>query len=67
METTLKISGMSCEMCVRHVTNALQNIPGVTKADVDLQSGTALVEHQNASIEAMRNAVAEEGYEAQTT
>ena len=29
METTLKVDGMTCEMCMKHVTSALQNVPGV--------------------------------------
>jgi len=29
VEATLKIEGMTCEHCVRHVTDALNEIPGV--------------------------------------
>jgi len=29
MEATLKIEGMTCEHCVHHVTEALNEIPGV--------------------------------------
>jgi mercuric reductase len=64
METRLKINGMNCEACAAHVTNALQKVAGVTRADVDLQTASAIVEHEGTSTEALQNAVAEEGYEA---
>ncbi|MBV9470896.1 MAG: heavy-metal-associated domain-containing protein, partial [Abitibacteriaceae bacterium] len=45
METTqLKITGMSCDVCVQHVTKALQNVPGVQQVQVNLQAGTATVQ-----------------------
>lgn len=66
METTLKVTGMSCGACVGHVTKALQGVPGVKLAAVDLTSGTAIVKHdESASSEAMVQAVVEEGYQAQ--
>lgn len=65
METVLKVDGMTCEMCVKHVTNALQNVAGVQKAEVDLHAGQARIEHENAAPDALIEAVREEGYEAQ--
>jgi len=66
METTLKVTGMSCGACVGHVTRALQSVPGVKLAAVDLNSGTAVVKHdESAQPEAMVQAVTEEGYHAQ--
>jgi copper chaperone CopZ len=64
MKTTLKIEGMSCEHCVRHVTGALEGLPGVKKALVSLKEGTAVVDHEEAvGLEAMKFAVDEAGYE----
>ena len=65
METKLKVQGMTCEMCVKHVTSALQSVDGVKKAEVDLHAGQARVEHENAAPGALIDAVQEEGYEAQ--
>jgi copper chaperone len=65
MKTALKINGMTCEMCVRHVTQALQNVPGVVQADVNLQEGRAVVESDDVAADALVSAVVEEGYEAQ--
>lgn len=39
---TLAVTGMHCEHCVRHVTEALNAVKGV-KAKVDLASGRAVV------------------------
>lgn len=35
----LEVQGMSCGACVKHVTQALQTIAGVSGVEVDLQSG----------------------------
>lgn len=60
----LKITGMSCDHCVRATTKALQNVPGVEKVDVTLNPGSAVVQG-HADPEALIAAVKEEGYEAE--
>lgn len=60
----LSISGMTCPNCVRHVLEALLAVPGVTGADVDLESGSARITHDGADVQALMDAVVEEGYEA---
>jgi copper chaperone CopZ len=66
METILKITGMSCGACVKHVTQALQSVPGVKLAAVELNSGKAIVKHdEGADSQAMIEAVVEAGYGAQ--
>jgi copper chaperone CopZ len=42
--TRLRIEGMGCNGCVSSVCAALQAVPGVTRAEVDLARGTAEVE-----------------------
>lgn len=66
MTTKLKISGMTCGNCVKHVTQALQAVPGVERVSVDLESGTAEVDG-DASNEQLKAAVEEEGYELEGT
>src|SRR5262249_14675585 len=39
--TELRVAGMSCGNCARHVTDALQRVPGVHSATVDLAGGRA--------------------------
>jgi len=64
MSTELNISGMTCGHCQTAVTKALKNVPGVKNAQVDLQTGTALIEGQ-VDPQALVAAVTEEGYSAQ--
>jgi Cu+-exporting ATPase len=35
------VTGMTCQNCVRHVSQALNALPGVRSVQVDLDSGTA--------------------------
>jgi copper ion binding protein len=64
MKTTLKIEGMSCEHCVKHLTGALEGIAGVSSASVSLQNKNAVVEHGDAvTLNVMKAAVEEAGYE----
>lgn len=35
----IKVKGMSCGHCAAAVTKALQNLPGVSEVQVDLDSG----------------------------
>ncbi|MEJ2630321.1 MAG: cation transporter [Acidihalobacter sp.] len=60
----LKITGMSCEHCVRAATKALEGVPGVQSAEVTLTPGGAVV-HGEADVAALIAAVQEEGYEAE--
>ncbi|MDR2369859.1 MAG: cation transporter [Treponema sp.] len=63
MKTTLNIEGMSCEHCVRHVTEALEGMAGVASAKVNLKKKSALVNHkETVTLEAMKAAVEEAGY-----
>jgi copper chaperone len=65
--TVLKVSGMSCGHCVRAVTDAIQGVDGVTRADVDLAQGRATVEFDAARTtpRELAAAVADEGYSAE--
>ena len=64
MKTTLKISGMTCQNCVKHVQNALNSVTGVEKATVDLTAGIAVVSGQVNEIELI-DAVRDQGYAAE--
>jgi copper ion binding protein len=64
MKTILAIKGMTCEHCVKHVTDALKGIPGVSAAKVSLKHNNAEVKHgDTVTVEAMKSAVVEAGYE----
>jgi len=61
--TELKIDGMTCGHCVAAVKKALEKVPGVTAAQVELEPGRARVEGEPA-LEALLAAVQDEGYQA---
>jgi copper ion binding protein len=62
--TTYTVVGMTCEHCVRAVTEGLGALEGVTGVEVDLASGLVTVE-STAPVEdaAVAGAVDEAGYE----
>lgn len=52
METTMiKVDGMSCGGCVKNVSNALEALDGVHKADVSLEQAQATVEFDTAKLQ----------------
>lgn len=60
----LDVSGMTCQHCVRAVTEALAEVPGVSRVvEVDRGTGRAAVEG-DADPAALVAAVKEAGYEA---
>lgn len=64
---TLKIGGMTCASCQKHVGEALRGVPGVASASVDLVFHRASVTYdpQQAKVEDLVEAVRKSGYEAQ--
>lgn len=66
MITTLRITGMTCNGCVRHVEKALRAVPGVTAVEVSLPEGRAKIVHEDAAgVPALLAAVESAGYSAQ--
>lgn len=65
--TTLNVSGMTCEHCVKAVTEELSAVAGVESVEVDLVAGgtSSVTVRSNAPVEpeALRAAVDEAGYE----
>ncbi len=65
--TELRVSGMTCNNCARHVTDAIQGVPGVQSASVTLSDSAAVV-HWNsgasADVPAVLAALSGAGYEA---
>jgi len=60
----IPIAGMSCDHCVRTVSQALSSVPGVESAKVDLPGARAevTVEPSRADLETLRTAVEAAGY-----
>ena len=63
--TTIRIKGMTCDHCVHAVTRALSDVPGIERVvEVSLERGEAVIEGEPDAA-AVRNAIAEAGYEAE--
>jgi mercuric reductase len=61
----LKISGMTCDSCARHVRETLENMSGVKSAKVSYPKGTAeVISEAGVSVESLCTAVAGIGYRA---
>ncbi|KAB1904899.1 MULTISPECIES: heavy-metal-associated domain-containing protein [unclassified Micromonospora] len=61
---TYAVTGMTCEHCVRAVTEELSALPGVEEVRIDLAAGTATVTSAAPlRVDSVRAAVDEAGYE----
>ena len=64
MRQTYQVPGVSCENCVRHITEALEKIPGVRDIDVDLAAKSVTVDRDDNVTDAqIRDGIEEAGYE----
>ncbi len=61
-KTTVKIEGMMCEGCVKSVKESLEEVPGVKSVDVNLKKGTAVVQQEGVSDDALVKAVVDAGF-----
>jgi len=60
-----KVSGMTCGHCVQAVSKAVEAVPAVDRALVDLATGEVSVEDHGADEAAIRDAIADAGYEVE--
>ncbi|MCX7047718.1 MAG: permease [Candidatus Sumerlaeota bacterium] len=60
----LRVEGMTCEHCAAHVKRALESVPGVTQAVVDLKNGRATITGEALRAIALTEAVTKAGYKA---
>jgi copper chaperone CopZ len=64
-QTQLAVSGMTCDHCVRHVTDAISKVAGVNSVNVKLAEGIAVIESDSTlNVEAVKEAVVAAGYSA---
>lgn len=63
-----KVRGMTCDHCVQALTRSLKTVPGVQEAQVDLQSQTARVSHDDREngINDLMAAVERAGFEVES-
>lgn len=64
-KTKLKINGMSCQHCVKTVTDALTELPGVQRAKVNLRKGEAVVHFDESCVSTanLTEVITEAGFE----
>lgn len=63
MQTKLNVEGMSCQHCVKAVTNAVTEL-GAANVDVNLEAKTVVVEHDEKITEAqIKEAIEDQGYD----
>lgn len=63
-EKFIRVDGMSCNNCVKHVSEALSEIPGVEHVEVSLEkAGATIQSSQDIDIEVIRTALDEAGYD----
>ena len=62
---TINIEGMSCDHCKKAVEAALQTLDGVCKAEVNLNTNSALISYEENKVaeEKIKDAVINAGYE----
>jgi copper chaperone CopZ len=60
----LTIEGMTCDHCLRAVRSRLQQTPGVEIEDVRIGSARIRLDEGQSSLEAVEEAIADEGYTA---
>lgn len=63
MTQTISVTGMTCANCVRHVRDALAEIPGVRTVDVDLATERATLDvEREIERETLRSALEAQEY-----
>jgi copper chaperone len=64
MTKKILIEGMSCQHCVNHVKNALEELDGIKSAKVSLENKSAEIElDHDVDDEIIKAAIDEAGYE----
>lgn len=64
-EMTLDVSGMTCDHCVKAVTEAVSEVPGVASVTVELDAGRVTVAGDGADRAAVVAAIADAGYDTE--
>ena len=60
----VKVDGMSCNNCAKHVKNALEDLPGIDNAEINLENADAVVKYFGSINEKeIEKAITDAGYE----
>jgi len=61
--TTITVNGMTCGGCATKVSAAVESVPGISNAEVDLGASTVTATGQDVDEAAVRAAIASAGYQ----
>ena len=63
-KSVLRVEGMSCKHCVKAVSDALSELPGVENVEVNLKDATASFAFESAltPLEKIKSAITEAGF-----
>ncbi len=66
-ETTLKVTGMTCNHCLQAVEGALTELTGVERAVVDLKANNVAVQYDESAVTVaqMTEAIEDQGYDVE--
>ena len=64
-DSVLKVKGMSCSHCVKAITDALVELPGVSNINIDLKAATVAFAFEPAQtpLEKIKLTINESGYD----
>ena len=62
---TLNVEGMTCDHCVQTIKEAVNNLVGISRVDVDLENKQVAVEYDKAlvKLDSITDKIAEIGFE----
>ena len=63
MSMQLGVQGMTCDHCVKAVSEAARSVSGVDEAEVDLGAGTVTVQGDNIDMAQLKGAIMEAGFD----
>jgi len=64
MQTTIKVTGMTCKNCELAVKEALLEVSGVTKVVVSLDDGNVTIDHSDdVDVATLKEVVEDQGYD----
>jgi copper chaperone CopZ len=61
--TTYHVAGISCDHCVRAITNEVKDIAGVSTVTVDIPTKIVTIEHINVAAPVLVAAINEAGFD----
>lgn len=62
-QVKLQVNGMSCQHCVNSVENALKEVGASGSVDLQSNSVTVQFDENNVTLEAVKEAIEEQGYD----